>query len=132
MSLNVRTLALVPLLLLSGPARAGDEFGRGFNDEMGRIAAHAAAAVGTGVLAQILYGPPPPPVYAPPPPVYPAPVYYGPPVYVAPVYAYPYPVYAYPYPVRFYGGYPQRGYWGGGGYAPRYHGHDHHSHHGRH
>jgi hypothetical protein len=100
-------LALVLPLLVSGAARAGDEFEDGFKDELGRIAAHEAVYVGRGLLARILLGPPP--VYAAP-----APVYVPPP----PVYAYPYPVYRYAYPPP---------YWVP--YGRHYHSHHHHHHH---
>jgi hypothetical protein len=101
-------LLLVPVLLAAGPSRAGDEFEDGFKDELGRVAAHEAVAVGRGILAQILLGPPA----------------YAAPVYAAPVYPrpYPYPVYAYPYPV-----YPAPGYWAP--YGRHYHHHHHHHHH---
>jgi hypothetical protein len=46
------------LVLAAGPAQAGgDHFERGFKDEAGRIAAHAAYGVGAAVLAGIVYGP---------------------------------------------------------------------------
>ena len=110
--------ALVLVSLTPGAARAGDHyFQNGFNDEIGRIAAHAAV----GVVSGLLYGPPPPVVYAPAPVVYAPPVYYAPPppppVYVVPVYGYAYPVY---------GGYPYRGYWGGRGPHGHGYGHRHH------
>jgi hypothetical protein len=92
-------LALVPLLLTSIPAQAGDEFEDGFKDELGRIAAHEAVYVGRGLLARILLGPPA----------------YGPPAY-----AYPYPVPVYRY------AYPPPPYWD---YYPRYYHRHHHYHH---
>jgi hypothetical protein len=90
----VATFSVAP-----GAAYAGDPFERGFNDEMGRIAAHAVV----GAVAGLLYGPPPPPpAYAPPPRVaYAPPVVYQP-VYVAPVYAYPHPVIVQTYPSHGY------------------------------
>jgi hypothetical protein len=99
-------LVLVPLLLSPARSRAGDEFEEGFQDELGRVAAHGAVAIGRGILTQILLGPP---------------AYAGP-AYPVPVYAHPYPVYAYPYPV-----YPP-GYWAP--YGHYHHHHHHHHHHG--
>jgi hypothetical protein len=108
-------LAFVSFLLVSGPARAGDEFEDGFKDELGRVAAHEAVAVGRGLLARILLGAPA--VYGPPEPAY----GHAPPVYAQPV-PVPVPVYVYPAPVY--------GYWGWG---PRYgYHHHHHHHHGGH
>jgi hypothetical protein len=103
-------LALAPLLLAPTPAQAGDEFEGGFNDEMGRIAAHEAVYIGRGLLARILLGPPP--------------------GYPPPAYAYPYPVPAYRY------AYPPPPYWSHGPYPgyyyPGYHYRHHHHHHGHH
>jgi hypothetical protein len=112
-------LAFVPFLLVSGPVRAGDEFEDGFKDELGRVAAHEAVAVGRGVLARILLGAPA--VYAPPAPAY----GYG---YPPPAYAYPYPAYPVPVPVYVYPA-PRYGY---GGWGPRYGYHRHHHPHGGH
>jgi hypothetical protein len=98
------SLALATLLLAPGASRADDEFEDGFKDELGRVAAHGAVAVGRGILAQILLGPPA----------------YAAPVYPAPVYVQPYPVYAYPV-------YPAPGYWAP--YGRYYHHHHHHHHH---
>ena len=108
------------MLTSAGAARAGDEFENGFEDELGRIAAHGAVAVGRGILTQILVGPPGPP---PPPPVY-----YAPPPPPRPVYVQPVPVYVYPYPVY---AYPPPAYWGWAPYGRFYshgHGHGHHHH----
>jgi hypothetical protein len=49
------TIAIATWLFAS-PARAGDEFERGFKDELGRIAAHEAVGAGKLVLAHVLLG----------------------------------------------------------------------------
>jgi hypothetical protein len=72
-------LVAAAFLMGAAPARAGgDHFENGFKDEAGRIAAHAAYAVGGAVLAGLVYGP----GYGRP---------YGPPVGYGYGYGYPYP-----------------------------------------
>lgn len=44
------------LLLTASPAQAGDEFERGFKDEIGRIAAHEAFGLGRHIVADVFLG----------------------------------------------------------------------------
>ena len=103
--------ALLTFSLAPAAARADSRFERGFDDELGRIAAHAAVSVGGGLLTQLFYGPPAPALYAP----VPVPV----PVYAVP--AYPYPVYVHPHPAPHYRYVPRPAHWSWGRHAPRWH-----------
>ncbi len=65
-------------LIAAAPASAGDEFGRGFEHEMGRIMAHTVAGAGFGFLHAVAY--PPVVVHHAPPVVHRTVVHHGPPV----------------------------------------------------
>jgi hypothetical protein len=65
--LAVAALAAGVALLSAGPAQARNDFQNGFEDQLGRIAAHGAVSLGLHVLAGGgYYGPPPPFRYYPP------------------------------------------------------------------
>src|SRR5262249_27593372 len=101
--------AVMTFSLAPAAARADSRFECGVEHELGRIAAHAAVSVGGGLLTQLFYGPPAPPVYAP----VPVPVS----VYAVP--AYPYPVYVHPHPAPHYYA-PRPSHWSWDRHAPRW------------